>query len=82
MTRESIKTPATTKSPMYQDLIKHEDISENETENIVNKASKTSKDDKAEVFTEELCDKLRVPCRFVTEHPCCQLPQVIGMVGR
>jgi len=82
ITRETIKTPAPTKSPMYQDHIKHEDISENETENIVKDATKTSKNDEAEVFTEELCDKLRVPCRFVTEHPCCQLPQVIGMVGR
>jgi len=82
MTREAVMTPAPTKSPMFQDRIKHEDISENETENIVKEATKSSKNDVAEVFTEELCDKLRVPCRFVTEHPCCQLPQDIGMVGR
>ena len=29
-----------------------------------------------------MCAKLRVPCRFVTEHPCCKLPQDIGMLGR
>ena len=37
---------------------------------------------KSVVFTRALCDKLRVPCRFVTEHPCCALPQGINMVGR
>ena len=33
-------------------------------------------------FTEALCEKLRVPCRFVTEHPCCKFPQRIELVGR
>ena len=34
------------------------------------------------VFTKVMCDKLRVPCRFVTEHPCCKLPQDIGLLAR
>jgi len=55
------------------------DAMENETENEL---KQNRKDDKAVMFTPQLCDKLRVPCRFVTEHPCCQLPQDIGMVAR
>ena len=34
------------------------------------------------VFTKAMCAKLRVPCRFVTEHPCCKLPQDIGLLAR
>lgn len=33
-------------------------------------------------FSREMCAQLRVPCRFVTEHPCCKMPQDIGMLGR
>lgn len=40
------------------------------------------KDNQDTPFTEALCEKLRVPCRFVTEHPCCRLPQRIELVGR
>ena len=50
---------------------------DNEVENM--EVSQRRKD----VFYDgEMCDKLRVPCRFVTEHPCCKLPQDIGMVAR
>ena len=59
----------------------HHDILENQTENDVKPQLKQNmKNDN--MFTEELCSKLRVPCRFVTEHPCCALPQTIGMVAR
>ena len=59
----------------------HDDILENETENDVKPQLKQNVKNDA-MFTEELCSKLRVPCRFVTEHPCCALPQTIGMVAR
>lgn len=52
------------------------DDNANEVENPVSQRRK-------DVFYDgEMCDKLRVPCRFVTEHPCCKLPQDIGMVAR
>ena len=31
--------------------------------------------------TEALCEKLRVPCRYVMEHPWCKSPQRIELVG-
>ena len=30
---------------------------------------------------EALCEKLRVPCRYVMEHPWCKSPQRIELVG-
>jgi len=55
----------------------------NEIENYVNKEETyKEKENQDTPFTEELCERLRVPCRFVTEHPCCRLPQRIELVGR
>ena len=55
------------------------DEGENETENLLSNAGKRKE---PTMFTTEVCEKLRVPCRFVTEHPCCSLPQDIDMMGR
>jgi len=58
----------------------HGDEIENEIENdIVNDVHTNDKDTE---FSESVCARLRVPCRFVTEHPCCLLPQEIGLVAR
>jgi hypothetical protein len=57
----------------------------NEIENFVKKEEGNvfkEKENQDTPFTEALCEKLRVPCRFVTEHPCCRLPQRIELVGR
>ena len=32
-------------------------------------------------FKEALCEKLRVPCKYVMEHPWCKSPQRIELVG-
>ena len=42
----------------------------------------TKTNPRAGAVSQAMCSKLRVPCRFVTEHPCCKLPQDIGMLGR
>ena len=62
---------------MFAGLVDH---TENETEN--KGSSQVARRKEPELFTEEMCSKLRVPCRFVTEHPCCSLPQGIDMMGR
>ena len=45
-------------------------------------APKPEPSPRAGAVSQAMCSKLRVPCRFVTEHPCCKLPQDIGMLGR
>jgi len=75
-------TTTTTSSP--------EKIAENELENRVGSSvggssslSEVKQNKKiGNPFTQEVCETLRVPCRFVTEHPCCKLPQRIELVGR
>merc|ERR1712223_872098 len=67
-----------------------EKIAENELENRVGSSvggssslSEVKQNKKiGNPFTQEVCENLRVPCRFVTEHPCCKLPQRIELVGR
>ena len=58
------------------------DERENETENLLSSGPGASQRKEPSLFTAEVCEKLRVPCRFVTEHPCCALPQGIDMMGR
>lgn len=54
---------------------------ENELDNLVLGQQKQKKNS-GNPFSQELCEKLLVPCRFVTEHPCCSLPQQISLVAR
>jgi len=82
-------TPTTTEKikPIKEQLTDRisQEENENEIENFVKKEKGSNykeKENQDNPFTEELCQKLRVPCRFVTEHPCCKLPQRIEMVGR
>jgi len=62
-------------------------VAENELENRVGSSVDSLPEVKQKKkignpFTQEVCESLRVPCRFVTEHPCCKLPQRIELVGR
>jgi len=64
-----------------------EKVAENELENRVGSSVDSLPEVKQKKkignpFTQEVCESLRVPCRFVTEHPCCKLPQRIELVGR
>merc|ERR1739838_131511 len=84
--------PTTTEKiwPIKEDKqIFTERISQEENENEIENFVKEEKgntykehENQNTPFTEALCEKLRVPCRFVTEHPCCKLPQRIELVGR
>jgi len=63
----------------------NQEENENEIENFVKEEKGNiikEKENQDNPFTEELCEKLRVPCRFVTEHACCKLPQRIELLGR
>jgi len=65
--------------------LQEQETDENEIENDITPMSPVAKhklDGKKKPFSRELCAKLRVPCRFVTEHPCCKMPQDIHMVAR
>jgi len=83
VTTERTTTTTTTPRPRPQPTRRvwlDVDETENETENMLSEVAGKRKE--PSMFTEEMCDKLRVPCRFVTEHPCCSLPQDIDMMGR
>ena len=74
-------TTTTTATPPVRRVWVDVEERENETENRVSSGS-AGKRKEPSLFTMEVCEKLRVPCRFVTEHPCCSLPQDIDMMGR
>jgi len=82
-------TQATIRPIVEEDIILTEMLNTEEgTNDIENYVKETEgnvfkdKETQDTPFTEALCEKLRVPCRFVTEHPCCRLPQRIELVGR
>ena len=53
---------------------------ENKVENLVKEKKENvyrEKENMDTLFTKDLCAKLRVPCRFVTEHLCCRFSQRI-----
>ena len=74
------KPPQTTTAiPPTQTTTRRQDSdADNEIEDERRSETKT----RTQTFSAAMCASLRVPCRFVTEHPCCQLPQDIGMLGR
>ena len=76
----TITTTTTTPKPVRRVWL-DVDERENETENLVSSSSAGGRKEPTQ-FTAEVCERLRVPCRFVTEHPCCSLPQDIDMMGR
>jgi len=87
--RYHITTQATIRPIVEEDIILTEMLNSEEGSNdIENYVKETEgnifkeKEKQDTPFTEALCEKLRVPCRFVTEHPCCRLPQRIELVGR
>jgi len=76
--------PIKKEEQIFTERISQEE-NENEIENFVKEEKGNTykkKENQNTPFTEALCEKLRVPCRFVTEHPCCKLPQRIELVGR
>ena len=77
-TTTTITPPPTTPSPpsrrIWTGLVESENETENDSSHLRTKEPKR--------FTESVCASLRVPCRFVTEHPCCSLPQGINMMAR
>ena len=53
---------------------------ENKVENLVKEKKENvyrEKENMDTLFTKDLCAKLCVPCKFVTEHLCCRFPQRI-----
>ena len=77
-TRPTITTTASLPTPAP---VRRQDSDvDNEIEDERRRETKTNPG--AGAVSKAMCSKLRVPCRFVTEHPCCKLPQDIGMLGR
>lgn len=64
------------------DIEAQDNVIENVVKPLHNEGNRKKTPSSNNPFTRELCEKLRVPCRFVTEHPCCKLPQDIEMLGR
>ena len=73
---------ATTTTPTPVTIRRQESDADNEIEDERRQEVKTRPGAGSGVFSKAMCASLRVPCRFVTEHPCCKMPQDIGMLGR
>ena len=74
--------PAPTTTPTPVTIRRQESDIDNEIEDERRQDVKTRPGAGSGVFSKAMCASLRVPCRFVTEHPCCKMPQDIGMLGR
>ena len=74
--------PATTTTTTPVTMRRQKTDIDNEIEDERRQDVKTRPGAGSGVFSKAMCASLRVPCRFVTEHPCCKMPQDIGMLGR